>query len=91
MRQKKETRGSNENKIAVKVPLDMAKGVYSNAARIHIRNSEVVVDFVYDLPDDTDMKTLEVVSRINMSFESAEKFLSVFQNAILDHRNMDKK
>ena len=90
MKSKKEVEAL-EHKVAVKIPVELAKGVYANAARIHIRDSEVVIDFVYDLPDEIELRTIEVVSRVNMSFNSAEKFLSVFQNAILDHRNVRKE
>jgi len=84
-----------ENKVtrqvAIKVPVDMATGVYADGSRIHIRDKAVIIDFIYELPDNPEVKTLEVVSRVNMSFHSAERFLSVFQNAVLDHINRNKK
>jgi hypothetical protein len=76
--------------IQVKVPESLQAGVYSNAVSVTVNNNEVIVDFGYVLPN-VQPTTINVVSRINMTHQSAENFISTFQNAILDHRNKTKK
>ena len=80
----------SEQTIQVKVPENVQQGVYSNAASVTVTNNELIIDFGYVLPN-IQPTTINVVSRINMTHQSAENFISTFQNAILDHRNKQKK
>lgn len=80
----------NQQTIQLKVPEAVQKGVYSNAASVTVNNNEVILDFGYVLPNSNPM-TIEVVSRVNMTHQSAQNFISTFQNALLDHRNKVKK
>lgn len=75
--------------IQIKVPENIQKGVYSNAVSVTVNNNEVIVDFGYVLPN-VQPTTIEIVSRVNMTQQSAENFISTFQNALLDHRNKKK-
>lgn len=79
-----------EQTIQVKVSENVQQGVYSNAASVTVTNNEIIIDFGYVLPN-IQPTTINVVSRINMTHQSAENFISTFQNAILDHRNKQKK
>ena len=78
-----------KKEIKMILPEKLRTGVYSNAASVTLSKKEVVVDFGYVIPN-TNPMTLEIVSRVNMSFDSAKSFLSTFQNAILDYENKMK-
>lgn len=73
------------------LPESNQEGVYANAVSVHFNNNECVIDMAYQIPN-TPEPTLKVVSRINMSHRTAESFLKVFSNALLDWKNKgDKK
>ncbi len=76
--------------IQVKVPESLLSGVYSNAVSVTVNPNEVIVDFGYVLPN-VQPTTINVVSRVNMTHQSAENFISTLQNAILDYRNKQQK
>jgi len=78
-----------ENKLNVQVPDNLKTGVYANGATISVRDDDVVVDFGYMLGG-VNPPTMQVVSRVNMTHVSAERFASALQNALLDHRNKRK-
>lgn len=79
-----------KKEIQVKLTQEMEQGNYSNAVSVHVNQNEVVVDFGYVLPN---MKptTIKVVSRINLSHQTAESFMKVISNAMLDWRNKMKE
>ncbi|HLG26060.1 MAG TPA: DUF3467 domain-containing protein [Candidatus Gracilibacteria bacterium] len=79
----------NQN-IQVKIEPATENGIFSNAVSVHVNQNEVVVDFGYILPN---MKptTIKVVSRVNMTHQTAESFMKVISNAMLDWRNRQKQ
>ena len=86
--------GSNpqDQNIKVVFPTDQAKvGAYANAVSVHINANEVVLDFGYSVPNTKDPHEIMITSRVNMNHRSAEQFLSVLQNSLLDFRNKLKE
>ncbi len=79
----------NKRKIILKLTEEMESGKYANAVSVHINNNECVVDFGYHVPNCAE-PTVKVVSRVNMTHNTAESFLKVFSNAILDWKNKKK-
>lgn len=80
----------NNQKFHVKLPEEIENGVYANAVSVHINNNECVIDMAYNLPN-TSEPVIKIVSRINMNHQTAESFLNVLSNAILDWKNKHKK
>ncbi|MBD3328414.1 DUF3467 domain-containing protein [Candidatus Peregrinibacteria bacterium] len=78
-----------QNNIQVKMDPAMEQGKYANAVSVHVNKNEVILDFGYILPN---MKpaTIKVVERVNLSHQTAESFLNVLSNAMLDWRNKKK-
>jgi len=79
-----------ENKLQVKFDADQESGVYANAVSVHLNKNEMVLDFGYILPN-VKPTTIKVVSRVNLSHQTAENFLSILSNAILDYKNKQKE
>lgn len=77
-------------KYKVKLSEGMEEGVYANAISVHFNANECVIDMAYVLPN-TSEPMLKVVSRVNMSHKTAESFLKVLSNALLDWKNKSKK
>lgn len=80
---------SKDKKFKVKLPEDMEQGVYSNAVSVHFNSNECIIDMAYVIPN-TAEPVLKIVSRINMSHHTAESFLKVLSNALLDYKNKQK-
>ncbi len=80
----------SEKKYKVKLPEDKEAGVYANAVSVHFNSNECILDMAYVLPNAKE-PLLKVVSRINMSHRTAESFLKVLSNAILDFKNKTEK
>lgn len=78
--------GQNAPAVQVKMSDDVQAGVYSNAVSVNLNQNEVILDFGYILPG-SKPTTIQVVSRVNMTHRTAESFLKVLQNAVLDWRN----
>ena len=70
----------------VKIAEEMENGVYANAVSVHFNNNECILDMAYTIPNAPE-PLIKVVSRINMSHKTAESFLKVLSNAILDWKN----
>lgn len=85
-----ENKQSAQGSIQVKLDPALESGLYSNAVSVHVNQNEVIVDFGYILPN---MKptTIKVISRINLSHQTAESFMKVISNAMLDWRNRQKE
>ncbi|HMR00953.1 MAG: DUF3467 domain-containing protein [Candidatus Gracilibacteria bacterium] len=81
---------TNQNSIQVKVDPETEQGTYSNAVSVHVNKNEVILDFGYILPN---MKptTIKLVDRVNLSHATAESFMKVLSNAMLDWRNKQKE
>lgn len=75
-----------KNQYKVKISEELEGGVYANAVSVHLNNNEAVIDMAYLLPNSPE-PLLKVVSRINMNHRTAESFLKVLSNAILDWKN----
>lgn len=81
---------ANEKKYKVKVPDSLEAGVYTNAISVHFNSNECVIDMGYSVPNAGE-PTIKVVSRVNMSHKTAESFVNVLSNALLDWRNKQKE
>ncbi len=79
-----------EKKYKVKMTEDVEGGVYSNAISVHFNSNECIIDMGYSLPNHPE-PTIKVVSRINMSHKTAESFVNVLSNALLDWKNKQKE
>ncbi len=79
-----------QNNIQVKLDPSLEAGIYSNAVSVHVTVNEVILDFGYILPN-IQPTTIKVVNRVNMSHKTAESFMNVLSNAILDWRNKHKE
>ena len=81
----------NQNKeqqsyqVAYNEGLDQT-GVYANVASVHVNSNEVILDFGYMVPNATPPQIL-INSRVNVSHATAQSFMSMFQNAMLDYKN----
>jgi hypothetical protein len=80
----------NQQNIQVKIDPALEGGLYANAVSVHVNQNEVILDFGYILPN---MKptTIKVVNRVNISHQTAESFMKVLSNAMLDWRNRQKE
>lgn len=81
----------NEKKpLRLKISEDLEAGSYANAVSVHFNSNECVIDFGYSIPNAPE-PTIKVVSRVNMSHRTAESFLNVLSNTMLDWKNKQKK
>jgi len=55
-----------------------------------VNQNDVVLDFGYIVPGVKPM-TIDVVSRVTMGHRTAENFLKILQDSLLDYRNAVKK
>ncbi|MFA5947549.1 MAG: DUF3467 domain-containing protein [Candidatus Gracilibacteria bacterium] len=85
--QKQEQPAQPNYKIVISEQIET--GVYANAVSVHFNNNECVIDLAYSLPNVKD-PIIKVVSRVNMSHKTAESFLKVLSNALLDWKNKQK-
>lgn len=81
---------ADQKKYKVKISEEQEAGVYSNAVSVHFNGNECILDMAYVMPN-TSEPTLKVVSRVNMSHKTAESFLKVLSNALLDYKNKSDK
>lgn len=81
---------NKDNNITLKIDSAMEQGTFSNAISLHVNNNEVIIDFGYMLPNQNPV-TIKLVSRINLTHQSAESLMKVLSNAMLDWRNKQKK
>ncbi|KKP37050.1 hypothetical protein A2483_04515 [Candidatus Peregrinibacteria bacterium RIFOXYC2_FULL_33_13] len=84
--QNNQTQKQQQQQVQIKVPENLRSGVYSNAVSVNVNQNEVIIDMGYILPN-ISPTTIEVVSRINMNHRTAESFMRILQNALLDFRN----
>lgn len=75
-----------QQSVQLKVSEEQQAGVYANAVSVNLNQNEVIIDMGYIVPN-VKPTTIKVVSRINMTHRTAESFLKVLQNAVLDWRN----
>jgi len=78
-----------QSNIQVKLEPGIEAGIYSNAVSVHVNQNEVILDFGYIVPN-VKPTTIKVVSRINVTHNTAESFMKVLSNAMLDWRNRQK-
>lgn len=76
--------------LQIQIDKEMQEGRYSNAVSVNVNSNEVVLDMGYILPN-VKPTTIKVVSRINMNHRTAESFMKILQDAMLDWRNKQKK
>ena len=79
-----------QQSIQVKLDSAIESGIYSNAISVHVNQNEVILDFGYILPN-IKPTTIKVVNRVNVSHQTAESFMKVLSNAMLDWRNRQKE
>ncbi len=56
---------------------------------VSMNTQEVILDFAYRLPGN-EGKEIQIVSRVNMSPETAKQVISTLQNSLLDFENKKK-
>jgi hypothetical protein len=78
-----------KQQIQVRVDPETEGGIFTNAVSVHVNQNEVVLDFGYILPNSKPM-SIKIVSRINLTHTTAESFMKVLSNALLDWRNKQK-
>lgn len=79
----------SENKqpnINIQIKDELQTGVYSNAVSVNVNNNEVVLDFGMIIPN-SNPTTIKIQSRIILNQQTAESFMSILQDAMLDFRN----
>jgi len=74
----------------VKINEDVENGLFVNAISVHFNGNECVLDMGYTLPN-AQKPTIKIVSRLNMTHKTAESFLKVLSNALLDFKNKTKQ
>lgn len=79
----------NQQTINLIVPEAMKTGMYANVLAVTINPNEVVLDFAYRMPGN-EGRDIQIVSRVNMSHETAKQVISTLQNSILDYENKVK-
>jgi hypothetical protein len=79
-----------KQQIQVKIDPALEQGIFTNAVSVHVNQNEVIIDFGYILPNMKPM-TIKVVSRVNLTHQTAESFMKVISNAMLDWRNRQKE
>ncbi len=78
-----------QQQVQVKLDPGVEQGTYANAVSVHVNANEVILDFGFILPNMKPM-TIKVVSRISITHQTAESFMNVLSNAMLDWRNRQK-
>lgn len=78
-----------QQQIQVKIDPALEQGIFSNAVSVHVNQNEVILDFGYILPNVKPM-SIKVVGRMNLTHQTAESFMKVLSNAMLDWRNRQK-
>lgn len=81
-----ENKHEKQTKYKVKISEEIEGGVFANAVSVHFNNNECVIDLAYSVPNAPE-PVIKVVSRVNMTHQTAESFLKVLSNAILDWKN----
>ena len=77
---------NTQKKYKIKLSEQMENGVYVNAVSVHVNNNECIIDMAYTMPNMPE-PVIKIVNRANMSHKTAESFLKVLSNAILDWKN----
>jgi hemerythrin-like domain-containing protein len=80
---------NEQPQVQVKIEPAQEQGVYANAVSVHVNQNEVILDFGYIMPNVKPM-AIKVVSRMNLTHQTAESFMNVLSNAMLDWRNRQK-
>lgn len=90
MADKAQTAGAaGGKKVKVSITEEAQAGIYSNAVSVNVSPNEVVIDFGYLVPGSKD-PLVKVLQRVNLTHRTAESFMKVFQNAMLDFINKSK-
>ena len=79
-----------KQELNIQIDKDNQSGVYANAVSVHVNRNEVVVDMGYLVPN-VKPTTIKIVSRVNLNHRTAESFVSILQNALLDYRNKQEE
>jgi SepF-like predicted cell division protein (DUF552 family) len=80
------TMAEEKKEYMVKISEDTESGHFVNAISVHFNGNECVLDMGYTLPN-APKPTIKIVSRLNMTHKTAESFLKVLSNALLDFKN----
>jgi len=79
-----------KKEYTVKINESVENGFFVNAVSVHFNGNECVLDMGYTLTN-AQTPTIKVVSRLNMTHKTAESFLKVLSNAMLDFKNKTKQ
>ncbi|MBU2523679.1 DUF3467 domain-containing protein [Patescibacteria group bacterium] len=77
---------SKGNNVKVQIADELQAGTYANAASVNVNPNDIVLDFGVILPN-VQPTTIKVQSRVILSHNTAQSFLSILQDAVLDWRN----
>lgn len=77
---------NSSGNIKIQIKDEIQTGVYANAVSVNVNPNEVILDFGMIIPN-SDPTTIKVQSRIILSHHTAESFLTVLQDSLLDFRN----
>lgn len=80
----------SKKQYLVKIGEAVEDGHFVNAISVHFNGNECVIDMGYTLPN-AEKPTIKIVSRLNMTHKTAESFLKVLSNAMLDFKNKNKE
>lgn len=86
----KKLQGDKREKIEARITPEVQKGDYANAIRITATDSEVVLDFAFIQSQDDKRKSAEVVSRLIVNPNFAQK-ISEYINKTLEEYNKKKQ
>lgn len=80
---------AEENKVQLKIDPASENGVYANAVSVHVSQAEMTIDLGYMLPG-FNPATIKVVSRVNLTHQTAESLLDVLGKAIAQAKENQK-
>ncbi len=80
----------SQQQVTIRMPNEMQKGQYANLVSITVGENETVVDFAFHMPI-AGQTQADAVSRIILSPDVTKKFLSAFQNTVLDFEKHKSK
>jgi len=80
---------AQENQLQLKIDPAGEAGSYANAISIHVNPAELAIDFAYLLPG-SQPPTLKVVSRVNVTLQTAESLMEVLGKALKNAKESQK-
>jgi hypothetical protein len=79
---------TNESKLNIELPENVADGIYSNLAVITHSNAEFIIDFIRIMPG---VPTAKVKSRILLTPQHAKRLMKALQDNVSKYESMHGK